>query len=83
MRVRFKKDSSKNDTTYAGTAHEFTTVSMGYGFRTNITNTINWNETPEGELVEADVNDAFMISGVKYVEHKRGNNWITPKNLKK
>ena len=83
MRVRFKKDSSKNDTTYAGTAHEFTTVSMGYGFRTNITNTINWNDTPEGDLVEADVPDAFMISGVKYVEHKRGNNWITPKILKK
>jgi hypothetical protein len=56
MRVRFKKDSSKNDTTYSGTAHEFTTVSMGYGFRTNITNTINWNDTPEGDLVEADVN---------------------------
>jgi hypothetical protein len=83
MRVRFKKDSSKNDTTYAGTAHEFTTVSMGYGFRTDITNAINWNDTPEGDLVEADVNDAFMISGVKYVEHKRGNNWITPKILKK
>jgi hypothetical protein len=56
---------------------------MGYGFRTNITNAINWNDTPEGDLVEADVNDAFMISGVKYVEHKRGNNWITPKILKK
>ena len=83
MRVRFKKNSELNSTMYEGTKHEFTTVSMGYGFRTNITNTINWNDTPDGELVEADVNDAFMISGVKYVEHKRGNNWITPKNLKK
>jgi len=67
---------------YAGTEHESTSVSMGYGFSTNIKNCINWNDTPEGELVEADVNDAFMISGVKYVEHKRGNNWITPKILK-
>ena len=79
MRVRFKKDSTKSRTMYAGTEYEFTTVSMGHGFRTDITNTINWNETPEGDLVEADVNDAFMISGVKYVEHKRGNKWITNK----
>jgi hypothetical protein len=83
MRVRFKKNSELNSTMYEGTKHEFTTVSMGYGFRTDITNAINWNDTPEGDLVEADVNDAFMISGVKYVEHKRGNNWITPKILKK
>jgi len=65
---------------YAGTEHESTSVSMGYGFSTNIKNCINWNDTPEGGLVEADVNDAFMISAVRYVEHKRGNNWITPKN---
>jgi len=68
---------------YAGTEHESTSVSMGYGFSTNIKNCINWNDTPEGELVEANGNDAFMISGDKYVEHKRGNNWITPKILKK
>jgi hypothetical protein len=80
MRVRFKKDSSKNDTMYAGTAHEFTTVSMGHGFRTDLTNTINWDETPEGELVEAEVRDVYMMSAVRYVEHKRGNKWITPKN---
>ncbi len=80
MRVRFKKDSTKNSTMYAGTEYEFTHVSMGYGFSTDIKNTINWDETPEGELVEADVNDAFMISGVRYIEHKRNNNWITPKN---
>ena len=73
MRVRFKKDSTKNHTMYAGTEYEFTSVSMGYGFRTDLTNTINWNETPEGDLVEAEVNDAFMISGVRYIEHKRGN----------
>ena len=48
MRVRFKKDSTKSRTMYGGTEHEFTTVSMGYGFRTDLTNTINWNETPEG-----------------------------------
>lgn len=54
MRVRFKKDSSKN--------------------------TINWDETPEGELVEAEVRDVYMMSAVRYVEHKRGNEWITPKN---
>jgi len=83
MRVRFKKDSSKNHTMYEGTEYESTSVSMGYGFSTNIKNCINWNDTPEGELVEADVNDAFMISGVRYVEHKRGNKWITPKILKK
>ena len=64
---------------YAGTVHESTSVSMGYGFSTNIKNCINWNDTPEGELVEADVNDAFMISAVRYVEHKRGNKWITNK----
>ena len=79
MRVRFKKDSTKNRTMHEGTDYEFTTVSMGNGFRTDLTNTINWNDTSEGDLVEADVNDAFMISAVKYVEHKRGNNWITPK----
>ena len=83
MRVRFKKDSSKNHTMYAGTEHESTSVSMGYGCTTNIKNCINWDETPEGELVEADVNDAFMISNVRYIEHKRGNKWITPKILKK
>lgn len=80
MRVRFKKDSTKNHTMYAGTEHESTSVSMGYGFSTNIKNTINWDETPEGGLVEADVDDAFMMSGVRYIEHKRRNEWITPKN---
>jgi len=80
MRVRFKKDSSKSSTMYEGTKAEFTSVSMGYGCTTNIKNCINWSETPEGELVEADVLDAFMLSAVRYVEHKRGNKWITPKN---
>jgi len=83
MRVRFKKNSELNSTMYEGTKHESTSVSMGYGCTTNIKNCINWNETPEGDLVEADVNDAFMMSAVRYVEHKRGNKWITPKNLKK
>jgi hypothetical protein len=83
MRVRFKKDSSKNDTMYEGTKHEFTYVSMGYGFSTNIKNCINWDDTPEGDLVEADVRDVYMMSAVHYVEHKRENNWITPKILKK
>jgi len=80
MRVRFKKDSTKSRTMYAGTEHEFTTVSMGHGFRTDLTNTINWDETPEGELVEAEVRDVYMMSAVRYVEHKRGNKWITLKN---
>lgn len=80
MRVRFKKDSAKSRTMYAGTEHESTSVSMGYGFRTDLTNTINWDETPEGELVEAEVRDVYMMSAVRYVEHKRGNKWITPKN---
>ena len=80
MRVRFKKDSSKNETMYAGTKYEFTYVSMGQGFSTNIKNTINWDETPEGELVEAEVKDAFMISATNYIEHKRENEWIKPKN---
>ena len=80
MRVRFKKDSSKNSTMYEGTKHEFTYVSMGYGFSTDIKNTINWNETPEGNLVEAEVRDVYMMSGVRYIEHKRGNKWITPKS---
>jgi len=79
MRVRFKKDSSKNSTMYEGTKHEFTTVSMGYGFSTDIKNTINWNETPEGCLVEAEVRDVYMMSAVRYIEHKIGNKWITPK----
>lgn len=79
MRVRFKKDSTKNHTMYAGTEYEFTMVSMGHGFRTDIKTCINWDETPEGELVEAEVRDAFMISGVRYIEHKRGNKWITKK----
>jgi hypothetical protein len=73
MRVRFKKDSSKNSTMYEGTKHEFTHVSMGYGFSTDLNNTINWDETPEGELVEAEVKDVYMMSAVRYVEHKRGN----------
>lgn len=80
MRVRFKKDSSKSSTMYEGTEREYTMVSIGHGFRTDLTNTINWNETPEGELVEAEVRDVFMMSGVRYIEHKRGNKWITPKN---
>jgi hypothetical protein len=81
MRVRFKKDSSKNSTMYEGTKHEFTHVSMGYGFSTDLNNTINWDETPEGELVEAEVKDVYMMSAVRYVEHKRGNKWITPKTI--
>ncbi len=80
MRVRFKKDSTKSTTKHEGTEYESTSVSMGYGFSTNIKNTINWNETPEGELVEAEVRDVYMMSAVRYVEHKRGNKWITPKN---
>jgi len=80
MRVRFKKNSELNSTMYEGTKHESTSVSMGYGFRTNIKNCIKWDETPEGELVEADVPDVYMMSAVRYVEHKRGNKWITPKN---
>jgi len=83
MRVRFKKNSELNSTMYEGTEHEFTHVSMGYGFSTDLNNTINWNETPEGDLVEAEVIDVYMMSAVRYVEHKRGNEWITPKNLKK
>ena len=79
MRVRFKKDSSKNETMYAGTEYEFTYVSMGQGFSTNIKNTIKWDETPEGELVEAEVKDAFMISAANYIEHKRENKWIKTK----
>jgi len=80
MRVRFKKNSELNSTMYEGTEHEFTHVSMGYGFSTDLNNTINWNETPEGDLVEAEVIDVYMMSAVRYVEHKRGNEWITPKN---
>lgn len=80
MRVRFKKNSELNNTMYEGTKHEFTTVSMGYGFSTDLTNTINWSDTPEGELVEAEVRDVYMMSAVRYVEHKRRNKWITPKN---
>ena len=80
MRVRFKKNSELNSTMYEGTKHEFTSVSMGYGFRTNVKTCINWNETPDGQLIEADVPDVYMMSAVRYVEHKRGNKWITPKN---
>ncbi len=80
MRVRFKKNSELNSTMYEGTKAEFTSVSMGYGFRTNVKTCINWNETPDGQLVEADVPDVYMMSAVRYVEHKRGNKWITPKN---
>lgn len=79
MIVRFKKDSSKNETMYEGTEYEFTYVSIGQGFSTNIKNTFKWDDTPEGELVEAEVNDAFMISAANYIEHKIGNKWITPK----
>jgi hypothetical protein len=79
MRVRFKKDSAKNITMYEGTVHEFTFVSMGRGFTTDIKNTINWDNTPEGELVEAEVPNVFMLSAAKYIEYKQGNNWITPK----
>ena len=80
MRVRFKKNSELNSTMYEGTKHEFTSVSMGYGFRTNVKTCINWNETPDGQLIEADVPDVYMMSAVRYVEHRRGNKWITPKN---
>ena len=76
MRVRFKKDSSANHTMYEGTQWEFTSVSMGHGFRTDIKNTINWDETPEGELVEADVPEFFKLIGAKYIERKIGNKWI-------
>lgn len=65
---------------YAGTKYEFTYVSMGHGFRTDIKTCINWDETPEGELVEAEVRDVYMMSAANYIEHKRKNEWITPKN---
>jgi hypothetical protein len=45
-----------------------------------IKNTIDWSDTPEGQLIEADVPDVYMMSAVRYVEHRRGNEWITPKN---
>ena len=80
MRVRFKKNSELNSTMYEGTKAEFTHVSMGNGIYTNIKNTIGWSDTPEGQLIEADVPDVYMMSAVRYVEHKRGNKWITPKN---
>ena len=79
MRVRFKKDSTKNHTMYKGTEYESTSVSMGYGFSTDIKTCINWDETPEGELVEAEVRDVFMMSASNYIDHKINNNWITPK----
>ena len=80
MRVRFKKNSELNSIMYEGTKAEFTHVSMGNGIYTNIKNTIDWSDTPEGQLIEADVPDVYMMSAVRYVEHRRGNEWITPKN---
>ena len=80
MKVRFKKNSELNSIMYEGTKAEFTHVSMGNGIYTNIKNTIDWSDTPEGQLIEADVPDVYMMSAVRYVEHKRGNEWITPKN---
>jgi hypothetical protein len=82
MRIRFKKDDSLTYTMYENTSFESTTIGIGSGLRTAKANAINYDLTPDGEMVEAEIPRVFALGMLKYVEYKSGNEWITPKKTK-
>ena len=82
LRIRFKKDDSLTYTMYENTSFESTTIGIGSGLRTAKANAINYDLTPDGEMVEAEIPRVFALGMLKYVEYKSGNEWITPKKNK-